>query len=101
MRNISTERIPHQIPEKYSFDQAASIPLGLATVITGVWNHDPNAAAIDYPAPWEEGGLSVVKGKPTLIIGGSSSVGQYGKLPVIRIPVWVVLTNDFHACTLP
>jgi NADPH:quinone reductase-like Zn-dependent oxidoreductase len=30
-------------------------------------------------APWEEGGKGKYSGKPILILGGASSVGQYGK----------------------
>ncbi|KAI0749264.1 hypothetical protein C8Q80DRAFT_613479 [Daedaleopsis nitida] len=68
-----------QIPENISFDQAASIPLGFATVFTALWNSDPGAQAhaVGFPAPWEEGGGTQFAGKPIFIIGGSSSVGQY------------------------
>ncbi|KAH9940504.1 GroES-like protein [Epithele typhae] len=69
--------ITAKIPDGFSFDQVASIPLGLATVITGMWGHDPQAASVSLPAPWEEGGLTQCAGKPAFIIGGSSSVGQY------------------------
>lgn len=61
-----------QIPENISFDQAASIPLGFATVFTVLWNTN------GFPAPWEEGGETRFAGKPIFIIGGASSVGQYG-----------------------
>ncbi|TFK79450.1 NAD(P)-binding protein, partial [Polyporus arcularius HHB13444] len=33
--------------------------------------------SLDFPAPWEEGGLTTFKGKAAFISGGSSSVGQY------------------------
>ena len=78
-----------QIPENISFDQAASIPLGLATVVTGLYNHDPNGKSVNFPAPWEEGGSTKFAGKPAFILGGSSSVGQYGTsptLPTSRFP---------------
>ena len=67
-----------QIPENITFDKAASVPTCLATVATGIWAHGPGASSIDLPAPWEEGGLTQFKGKAALIIGGSSSLGQYG-----------------------
>ncbi|KAI0324003.1 GroES-like protein [Cubamyces sp. BRFM 1775] len=66
------------IPDNISFDQAASIPLGLATVVLALYNQHP-----DYPKTlrlkpvWEEGGTSEFAGKPIFIIGGASSVGQY------------------------
>ena len=80
-------RTSTKIPDNISFDQAASIPLGLATVFTGIWNHDPKAKSVGFPAPWEEGGLTKFAGKPAFIIGGSSSVGQYG-------------TSSTHICAL-
>ena len=67
-----------QIPNNISFDQAASIPSGLATVFTGIWSHHPKAQSVGFPAPWEEAGLTKFAGKPAFIIGGASSVGQYG-----------------------
>ena len=67
-----------QIPDNISFDQAASIPSGLATVFTGIWSHHPKAQSVGFPAPWEEAGLTKFAGKPAFIIGGASSVGQYG-----------------------
>ncbi len=67
-----------QIPDNVSFDQAASVPLGLATVATGLWSHHPDARSANWPAPWEQEGTTKFAGKPALILGGSSSVGQYG-----------------------
>ncbi|KAI0656640.1 GroES-like protein [Cubamyces menziesii] len=66
-----------KIPDNISFDQAASISLGLATVVTGLYSHHPNAKTVNFPAPWEEGGTTKFAGKPTFVIGGASSVGQY------------------------
>ncbi|KAI0323353.1 GroES-like protein [Cubamyces sp. BRFM 1775] len=65
------------IPDNISFEEAASVPLGLATVVTGVYNHDPQARTVDFPAPWEEDGATRFAGKPAFILGGASSVGQY------------------------
>ncbi|KAL1940198.1 hypothetical protein VTO73DRAFT_9149 [Trametes versicolor] len=66
-----------KVPKNVTIDQAASIPLGLATVATGLWGQHPQAKSAGFPAPWEEGGATKFAGKPILIIGGSSSVGQY------------------------
>ncbi|TBU25010.1 GroES-like protein [Dichomitus squalens] len=67
-----------KIPEGISFDQAASIPLGLATVVLALWDHNPRTEkSIRLTPPWEEGGLTQYAGKPAFIIGGASSVGQY------------------------
>ncbi|KAI0715793.1 GroES-like protein [Cerioporus squamosus] len=66
-----------KIPENVTFEQAASIPVCIATVATGIWAHGPDARSVDFPAPWEEGGLTKFKGQAAFIVGGSSSVGQY------------------------
>ncbi|KAI0787305.1 GroES-like protein [Fomes fomentarius] len=74
---IVPAEITAKIPENITFDQAASVPLGLATVVTTLWSHDPDAKSVNFPAPWEEDGLTKFAGKPAFIIGGASSVGQY------------------------
>ncbi|KAI0715785.1 GroES-like protein [Cerioporus squamosus] len=66
-----------KIPDNLSFEQAASVPLCVATVAAGIWAHEPGASSLGFPAPWEEGGLTKFKGKAAFISGGSSSVGQY------------------------
>ncbi|KAI0760987.1 GroES-like protein [Trametes elegans] len=73
---IVPAEITAKIPDNISFEQAASIPLGLATVVTGTYNHNPQAKTISIAAPWE-GGAGKYAGKPAFIVGGSSSVGQY------------------------
>ena len=45
---------------------------------TAFYNHDPQARTVDFPAPWEEDGTTRFAGKPAFILGGASSVGQYG-----------------------
>ncbi|KAI0694763.1 GroES-like protein [Earliella scabrosa] len=66
-----------KIPDNLSFEQAATVPLGLATVATGTWSHHPEARSIDLLAPWEEGGMTKYVGQAAFVSGGSSSVGQY------------------------
>ena len=69
-----------QIPDNISFDQAATLPLTLATTVVGLWAHHSEASeSLNFPAPWEEGGTTKFAGQPALIIGGSTSVGQYGQ----------------------
>ncbi|RDX56961.1 GroES-like protein [Lentinus brumalis] len=69
--------ITAKIPENISFDQAASVPLALATVIVSNFNHNPQGQTAGFTAPWEEGGKTKYAGKPAFIVGGASSVGQY------------------------
>nr|VWO94976.1 Alcohol dehydrogenase 1 [Ganoderma boninense] len=66
-----------KVPENLTLDQAASIPLALATVTTGIWVHTPNALSVSIPAPWEAGGETQNAGKPILVFGGTSTVGQF------------------------
>ncbi|KAH9921197.1 GroES-like protein [Epithele typhae] len=67
-----------KLPENISFDEAATVPLGLVTVWSAIYNTDPAAAgkSLLLPPPWEPDGTTLA-GKPAFIIGGSSSVGQY------------------------
>ncbi|RDX56942.1 GroES-like protein [Lentinus brumalis] len=70
--------ITAKIPDNISFDEAASVPLGLATVVLALYNQDPNTdQTLRLTPPWAEGGTTQFAGKPAFIIGGSSSVGQY------------------------
>ncbi|RPD72425.1 GroES-like protein [Lentinus tigrinus ALCF2SS1-7] len=68
-----------QIPHNISFEQAASIPVCLGVVATGMWSKAPGADSVGFPAPWEEGGLSKFKGQAALVVGGSSTI-QMAKL---------------------
>ena len=54
------------------------MPLGLATVLIPNFNHHPEGNSANFTAFWEEGGQQKYAGKPAFIIGGASSVGQYG-----------------------
>ncbi|KAI1797058.1 GroES-like protein [Ganoderma leucocontextum] len=66
-----------KVPENITLDQAASVPLGLATVTLGLWGHHPDAKSVSLAAPWEEGGETKYAGKAFVVLGGASSVGQY------------------------
>ncbi|KAI0741795.1 hypothetical protein C8Q80DRAFT_1123590 [Daedaleopsis nitida] len=68
-----------KIPDNISFDEVASVPLTLNTVLTGLWSYHSQASSVDLAAPWEEGGLTKYVGQAAFVIGGSSSVGQFAK----------------------
>ncbi|KAL5504375.1 hypothetical protein ACEPAH_8449 [Sanghuangporus vaninii] len=70
--------IAAKIPSNISFDEAASVSLCLVTAAAGLYGHVyyPEGATKYKPA-WEEGGEGLYRGKPILVIGGSTSVGQY------------------------
>ncbi|EMD31433.1 hypothetical protein CERSUDRAFT_60078 [Gelatoporia subvermispora B] len=63
-----------RIPKNMTFDQAASIPLALTTAALALF--DPSGAGL--PPSWEESGRGKFAGKPFVIFGGATSVGQYG-----------------------
>ncbi|EJD07037.1 GroES-like protein [Fomitiporia mediterranea MF3/22] len=65
-----------KLPDNISFDEAASIPLGIATAAVGLYADRPDGVQ-KYTPCWEEGGEGLYRGKPIVIFGGSSSVGQY------------------------
>ncbi|KZV75111.1 GroES-like protein [Peniophora sp. CONT] len=70
-----------KIPSTLSFDEAATIPLCLATAAMGLYGEFIEGSAegggIGLEAPWTDAGKGKYSGKPILIMGGSTSVGQY------------------------
>ncbi|TFK53686.1 GroES-like protein [Heliocybe sulcata] len=70
--------ITAKLPSNISLDEAASIPLGLATAALGLYAPLPKErfGGAGLPPPWEDG-RGKYAGKPILIFGGATSVGQY------------------------
>lgn len=68
-----------KIPDNITFDQAATIPLGIATSMMGLYGDRPSQQAPHFTPPWEQGGLGAYKGEPIVIFGGSTCVGQFGE----------------------
>lgn len=60
-------------PKKVSDEQAATFWVAGMAVATGFYQK----SGMSIPAPWDKNGDSVGKGKTAVILGGSSSVGQY------------------------
>ncbi|KAF8524571.1 GroES-like protein [Hysterangium stoloniferum] len=87
-----------KIPDNITFDQAASIPLGLATAAVGYYN--PVETGGGLTAPWA-GGEGKYKGQGIVIFGGSSSVGQYA-IQLARISGFspIVTTTSPHNADL-
>lgn len=68
--------IVSKIPDSWSYDDAATLPLGLATAACGLYN--PVAeGGLGLPAPWTPEGKDKYKNQSIVILGGSSSVGQF------------------------
>ena len=74
------------MPPNISFDQAASVPLGLATAVHGFYGDRASAEVPHFTPAWEEGGLGKYSGTPVVIFGGSTSVGQYGEQGATNLP---------------
>ncbi|KAH8112705.1 GroES-like protein [Phellopilus nigrolimitatus] len=74
---IVPAEITAKLPPNISFDQAASIPLGLATAAVGLYEARVAKGLARLTPPWEAGGAGAYSGKPLVVFGGSTSVGQY------------------------
>ncbi|KAA1477144.1 GroES-like protein [Dentipellis sp. KUC8613] len=66
-----------KIPNNLSFDEAATVPLGLATAAVGLYAPKAPMGGAALTPPWVEGGKDKYKDQPALVTGGSSSVGQF------------------------
>ncbi|KAG6827874.1 hypothetical protein H0H92_010143 [Tricholoma furcatifolium] len=68
-----------KIPSKFSYEDVATIPVGLTAAYVGLYNVKPHGFGL---AQW--GGDPATQGKyagkPIVILGGASSVGQYAEL---------------------
>ncbi|EMD40281.1 hypothetical protein CERSUDRAFT_70692 [Gelatoporia subvermispora B] len=73
---LSNADVTAKIPAGMSFDEAATLPVGVATGATGLFDQHADDNAQLYP-PWEDGGRGKHAGKSIVIFGGSGSVGQY------------------------
>ncbi|KAH8091371.1 GroES-like protein [Cristinia sonorae] len=74
---ISPADIVGKIPDNITFDQAASIPVGLGAAFVGLYGQPIERGGAGLVAPWQNGGLGKYAGQPIVVFGGSTSVGQY------------------------
>lgn len=65
---LADSEIIAKVPDNISDDEASTIPLGSLTSVTGLFQKTNIALPVSGPT---------ATGKPVLILGGSSSVGQY------------------------
>lgn len=63
-----------KIPDSLSYDQAATLPLGIATATIGLYG---KVNGLSLVPPWKHGGLGKYRGMPIIIFGGAGSVGNY------------------------
>jgi len=74
-----------QIPKNLTFDQASTIPLGFTTAAIGLYQDKRDRGGAGLVAPWVDGGRGKYAGQAIYIPGGSSSISQYGTLPLRRV----------------
>ncbi|CAL1717316.1 unnamed protein product [Somion occarium] len=75
--SVASADLVAKVPSNLSFDQAASIPLVFATATVGLYGSDWERGGAGLTPFWYPEGQDKYAGQPILIIGGSSSVGQY------------------------
>ncbi|KAH9885808.1 GroES-like protein [Cubamyces lactineus] len=67
------------IPAHISFEEAATIPMGLTTDVLVLYNQSPapENLSLRLTPIWEPEGTTVYAGTPAFIVGGASPLGQY------------------------
>lgn len=61
-----------------NFDAAATVPSGIVSVVLAFYNQGNEQESLGLKPFWREGGSTAYAGKPIFILGGATSVGQYG-----------------------
>ncbi|KLO11437.1 GroES-like protein [Schizopora paradoxa] len=97
---IVPAEIVAKIPDNITFEQASTVPLGLATAAEGLYgnaNREETGAQKLLPPPWEAGGDGAFKGKSIVVFGGSTSVGQYA-LQLLKLSGYstIITTASLH-----
>jgi len=92
--------IAAKIPDNTTFEQASTLPSGLATAAEGLYGNANRAATKAkrlVPPPWEAGGEGAFKGKSIVVFGGSTSVGQYA-LQLLKLSGFstIISTASLH-----
>jgi len=64
-----------KIPPKFSYDDVSTLPTALTTAYSGLYSKFPHGLGID--APTTESTQGKYAGTPIVVLGGSSSVGQF------------------------
>jgi len=64
-----------KIPRQLSFEEAATIPVAIAVTVAGLYNTKPHGAGIT--PPFDPSTRGIYAGKPFLVLGGATSVGQF------------------------
>ncbi|KAG6827872.1 hypothetical protein H0H92_010141 [Tricholoma furcatifolium] len=68
---VTTAKIPSQL----SFDEVASIPVAAAAAVAGLYLPQPHGAGLTHP--FDASTRGKYAGKPLVVLGGATSVGQF------------------------
>lgn len=91
---IIPEKLVGKTPNSISDDEAGGLSLAAIASVTQLY-YDGGLGF--SPAPWEKGGDKTGEGKAVLILGGSSSVGQYS-IQLARLSGFsTIITNSSAA----
>ena len=88
---IAPADLASKIPPNLTFEQASAVPLTLATAACGMYCDKQPAGfgGAGLVIPWEEGSRrGKYSDEPIVVLGASSSVGQYGMLKSITLGNW-------------
>jgi len=64
-----------KIPSRLSYEEAVTIPVAITAGVVGLYNNEPHGIQLSQPFKSSERGKQ--SGTPLVILGGSSSVGQF------------------------
>lgn len=83
-----------------SFDDAAALPVSIGTIATPLYIKHEKVQSAKLIAPWEDGGKTLYAGKPAVVLGGASNVGQCGTSSSHSL-INMFLSSDIHSDDLP
>ncbi|KAG6856274.1 hypothetical protein H0H87_005959 [Tephrocybe sp. NHM501043] len=72
---LADAAITAKVPRQVSLEEASTIPVALAAAVVGLYLPNPYGAAIT--APFDKAGRGRYPGRPIVVLGGATSVGQY------------------------
>ncbi|KAG5644174.1 hypothetical protein DXG03_009015 [Asterophora parasitica] len=75
---ITTAATTSKIPSKYSYEAASTVPVAFTAAYVGLYNAAPYGLGFAWPL--DAAGRGKYAGIPLVILGGASSVGQYGEM---------------------
>ncbi|KAH8926176.1 GroES-like protein, partial [Atractiella rhizophila] len=92
---IVEENLVFRVPDNLSFDEAATFPVPLATSVIGLFDDFPHGIGLNPDFSLKE----TCKGQTALVIGGSTSVGQYAiqLLKLLEFAKIIAYASNTHA----